>query len=38
MRRNLNKVSELIDYFIENQDLTTEIRFNLFKLGHDKEK
>ena len=28
----LNKRSELIDYFIENQDLTTEIRFNLFKL------
>ncbi|MFR2301006.1 MAG: DNA mismatch repair protein MutS, partial [Clostridium paraputrificum] len=24
----LNKRSELIDYFIENQDLTTEIRFN----------
>ncbi|MDU4939089.1 MAG: DNA mismatch repair protein MutS [Clostridium sp.] len=33
----LNKRSELIDYFIENQDLTTEIRFNLFKLGHDKK-
>ena len=33
----LNKRSELIDYFIENQDLTTEIRFNLFKLGYDKK-
>ena len=36
-REKLDKRSELIDYFIENQDLTTEIRFNLFKLGPDKK-
>lgn len=33
----LNKRSELIDYFINNQDLTTDIRRILFNLGYDRK-